>query len=267
MKTASPTSSSLDVSVGSIAWGESTKGVLNEIERGQLLSNFRFIVDQERLDADRRRLGLLNPKFICVEELSPPDTRMVKEALAHVSEIYWPTLLRHCWRTYYFGSLISLHEGVEFDKELAFAASMLHDLGLTSSANPQPCDCCFAVSGGVDARDFLLSRGFSRDHANIVGHAVSVHLNYHVPYEEHGATAFLVTRGAICDVFGTGVSRMSEESVKQVLSKYSRDELYTVFNDTAFKHLTGTRFEVSFKALAEGETDIFAHPLDLAPFK
>ncbi len=69
---------------------------------------------------------------------------------------------------------------------------MLHDLGLTPTADPQPCHCCFAVGGGVHARNFLLGKGFCRRHADVVGHAVAVHLNYHVPHEEHGDTAFLV---------------------------------------------------------------------------
>ncbi|ELA2859241.1 phosphohydrolase, partial [Salmonella enterica] len=114
--------------------------------------------------------------------------------------------------------------------------------------------------------DFLLGQGFAREHADTVAHAIAVHLNYHVPAEEHGAEAFLVTRGAICDVFGTGVSRMSQQSVKDVLAKYSRDELYSVFSATAFEHLVGTRFEVSFKAVTSGLVETIPHALDLPPF-
>lgn len=266
MKSASSSSSALDISVGSVAWGEATRGVLSEIEKGQLLENFKFIFSQERLDSERRRLGLLNPKFIPLADLAPPDTRMVRESLELVQGIYKPTLLRHCWRTYFFGALIAAHDGVDFDRELGFTACMLHDLGLTPTSDPQPCECCFAASGGVHARDFLLSKGFARNHADTVGHAVAVHLNYHVPSEEHGAVAFLVTRGAICDVFGTGTSRMSDQSIKDVLAEYSRDELYTVFSASAFEHLAGTRFEVSFKAVTDGEIEIFPHPLDRAPY-
>jgi hypothetical protein len=266
MKTVSSTSSALDLHVGSVAWGEATKGILNEAEQGQLLENFKFIFSQERLDAERRRLGLLNPKFISIADLAPPETSMVRQSLARVQEIYSPPLLRHCWRTYFFGSLIALHDGVQVDRELGFTASMLHDLCLTPTSNPQPCDCCFAASGGVHARDFLLSKGFEEKDADIVAHAVAVHLNYHVPAEEHGAEAFLVTRGAICDVFGTGTSRMADQSVKDVLARYPRDELYTIFNATAFTHLEGTRFEVSFRAASEGKVDVIKHPLDMAPF-
>ncbi len=266
MITVSSSSSALDVSVGSLSWGDSTKGVLRGIEQVQLIENLDFIFNQERLDAERRRMGLLNPKHISIQDLAPPDTRMVRESLAYVSELYSPTLLRHCWRTYHFGSLIALHDGIEFDRELCFATSMLHDLGLTPTADPQPCECCFAVNGGVQARRFLIDSGFSREHADIVAHAIAVHLNYHVPFEEHGAEAFLVTRGAICDVFGTGVSRISEASIKEVLAKYSRDELYTVFSATAFEHLAGTRFEVSFRAVTSGQVAAIPHPLDRPPF-
>ncbi|AMZ70410.1 MULTISPECIES: HD domain-containing protein [Pseudomonas] len=266
MKIVSSSSSALDVSVGSVEWGESTKGILRESEQVQLIENLKYIFSQEKLDAERHRLGLLNPKYISIDDLLPPDTKMVRESLAYVQDLYKPTLMRHCWRTYYFGSMIALHDGIEFDRELGFASAMLHDLGLTPTADPRPCDCCFAVNGGVHARDFLLGQGFARAHADTVAHAIAVHLNYHVPAEEHGAEAFLVTRGAICDVFGTGVSRMSQQSVKDVLAKYSRDELYSVFSATAFEHLVGTRFEASFKAVTSGLVETVPHALDLPPF-
>jgi hypothetical protein len=234
--------------------------------KSQLVENVKFLFGQETLDAERRRLGLLNPKHIAIEDLVPPNTKIVRESAEYVGDIYKPTLIRHVWRTYYFGALISAHDGIEFDRELGFSASMLHDLGLTPTADPQPCECCFAVNGGIHARDFFLGKGFSREHAETVGHAIAVHLNYHVPAEEHGDTAFLVTRGAICDVFGTGASRIAEESVKEVLARYPRNELYTVFNDTAFVHLLDTRFEASFRAVRNGEIEVIAHPLDQAPY-
>ena len=266
MKHASSSSSTLDLSVGSIKWGERTKGVLTEAEQGQFIENVKFLFNQEKLDADRRRLGLLNLKHIAIESLIPPDSKIVKESAEYVVDLYKPTLMRHVWRTYYFGALISTHDGIEFDRELGFSASMLHDLGLTPTADPQPCECCFAVNGGIHARDFLLGKGFSREHAETVGHAIAVHLNYHVPYEEHGDTAFLVTRGAICDVFGTGASRIAEKAVKEVLARYPRDELYTVFNDTAFVHLRDTRFEASFRAVRNGDIEVITHPLDQPPY-
>ena len=63
---------------GSVAWGESSKGVLNEDEKLRVVQNLKFVMSQEQLDADRRRLGLLNPKYIRIETLTPPDSKMVR---------------------------------------------------------------------------------------------------------------------------------------------------------------------------------------------
>src|SRR5258705_4911742 len=171
--------------LGSVAWGESWKGVLNEREKTRVVENLKFVMSQEQVDADRRRLGLLNPKYILIETLTPPDSKIVKDALAYAEETHVAPLLRHSWRTYYFGALIASHDGIEVDCELGFTAAILHDLGLTASANPRPCDCCFAIGGGLQARDFLLKAGHSRVHSDGVAHAISVHLDIHVSVVEH----------------------------------------------------------------------------------
>ncbi len=254
--------------LGSVAWGESSKGVLNEDEKIRVVENLKFVMSQEQLDADRRRLALLNPKYIPAETLTPPDSKMVKDALAYAEETHVAPLLRHSWRTYYFGALIASHDGIEFDRELGFAAAILHDLGLTASANPRPCDCCFAVGGALQARDFLLGKGHSREHSDAVAHAISVHLNIHVPVEEHGALAFLVTRGAVCDVFGAGVSRMSSDSIRRVLAKYPREDLYAALRPAGCEHLAGTRIDIlrSFEASLNATGQRPEDPLDMDPF-
>ena len=252
--------------VGSIAWGECSKGVLVGNEKNQFIENFEFVMNQEYLDAERRRLGLLNPKFIPIENLTPPDSKMAKDALTYAEETHLVPLLRHSWRTYYFGALIALHDEIEFDRELGFTAAILHDVGLTASASPRPCDCCFAISGALQTRDFLLSKGHSRTQADSVAHAIAVHMNIHVPVEEHGVIAFLVTRGAVCDVLGAGVSRISPESMMEVLANYPRKDLYTVLGPTACEHLADTRIDALFKALSSGAKNAPPHPLDTTPY-
>src|SRR6185503_19504268 len=113
--------------LGSVAWGESCNGVLNEDEKVRVVENLQFVMSQEQVDADRRRLGLLNPKYIQIETLAPPDSKIANDALAYAEETHVAPLLRHSWRTYYFGALIAAHDGIEFDRELGFAAAILHD--------------------------------------------------------------------------------------------------------------------------------------------
>src|SRR5690349_10366332 len=107
--------------LGTLAWGKSTKGVLNEHEKMRVIENFKFVMSQEQVDADRRRLNLLSPKDISIETLAPPGSKIVKDALAYAADTHLPALLRHSWRTYYFGALIAVHDGIEFDRELGFA--------------------------------------------------------------------------------------------------------------------------------------------------
>jgi hypothetical protein len=252
--------------IGSLAWGASSRGVMADNEKSYVIENLRLVMNQEQLDADRRRLGLLNPKAIAIDTLTPPDSRILKDALAYARETHVPGLLRHSWRTYYFGALIASHDQIEFDRELGFTAAILHDIGLTADANPKPCDCCFAIGGALQAREFLLQKGHNREHADAIAHAIAVHLNMHVSAEEHGATAFLVTRGAVCDVFGTGVSRMAPESIKEVLGAYSREDLYVALNPDGCNHLAGTRLDVLSQSLSNVEGGHSKHPLDMAPY-
>ena len=98
--------------LGSLAWGESSKGVLNESEKVRVVENLKFVMSQEQLDADRQRLGLLNPKYINIETLAPPDSKIANDALAYAAETHVAPLLRHSWRTYYFGALIASHDGI-----------------------------------------------------------------------------------------------------------------------------------------------------------
>jgi len=44
--------------LGSLAWGEASKGVLSEDERSRIVEKFEFVMTQEKVDADRQRLGL-----------------------------------------------------------------------------------------------------------------------------------------------------------------------------------------------------------------
>jgi hypothetical protein len=81
--------------LGSVAWGESSKGVLNEREKIRVVDNLKFVMSQEQLDADRQRLGLLNPKYIHIETLAPPDSKIANDALAYAEETHVAPLLRH----------------------------------------------------------------------------------------------------------------------------------------------------------------------------
>src|SRR5271169_5349170 len=183
-------------SFGTLEWGERNNGVLTRSERFRFLRNMAFLAAREATDVVRSKLGLLKPVNLELCDLTPPDTRMVKDAEAYAGATHTQDLLSHSYRTYYFGAMLAAYYKLKYDKESHFAAALLHDIGLTESRIAPLKQCCFAVSGGRQARDFLLHKQHSHTQAQVIGDAISAHLNLHVPVRKYGEVASLVAKGA-----------------------------------------------------------------------
>src|SRR6266446_5461190 len=119
---------------GTLEWGDKNNGVLTRTERLHFLRNMAF--------------------------LAARDT--------HAQD-----LLSHAYRTYYFGAMLAAYRKLRYDREAHFAAAILHDIGLTESRIAPLKQCCFAVSGGRQARDFLLGKHHSPEQAQVIGDAIS----------------------------------------------------------------------------------------------
>ena len=143
---------------GTLEWGEKNNGVLTRSERFRFLRNMAFLAAREATDVIRTKLGLLKPVNLELSDLAPPDTRMVKDAEEYAGATHTQDLLSHAYRTYYFGAILAPYYKFKYDRESHFAAALLHDIGLTESRIAPLKQCCFAVSGGGQARDFLLDK-------------------------------------------------------------------------------------------------------------
>jgi HD superfamily phosphodiesterase len=64
-------------------------------------------------------------------ELPAPDSEAARASFQIAERYYSPALLNHCIRSYYFAAAAGLEQGLSFDPELLYVASILHDLGLT----------------------------------------------------------------------------------------------------------------------------------------
>jgi len=117
------------------------------------------------------------------------------------SEILTHRTCCHTGTARYFGAMIAVYRKLKYDREVYFSAAILHDIGLTESRLTPLTQCCFAVSGGRQARDFLLGKDHPAAKAQIVGDAISAHLNLHLPVRKYGEVASLVAKGAVCDLF------------------------------------------------------------------
>jgi hypothetical protein len=221
-----PTRIAVEPTFGTLEWGKNNNGVLTRTEQFHFLRNMAFLAAREVTDVIRAKLGLLKPVNLDLSDLAPPDTRMVKDTEEFARDTHTQDLLSHGYRTYYFGAMIAAYRKLKYDKEVYFSAAILHDIGLTESRLSPLTQCCFAVSGGHQAHDFLLSKDHPAAKAQIVGDAISAHLNLHLPVRKYGEVASLVAKGAVCDLFGFEKRKLPEKFKSDLLRAYPAGDLH-----------------------------------------
>ena len=210
---------------GSFEWGAPRNGRLSRIEKLTCIRTLAFLAVREATDVVRAACGLVRPAEAELGDLAPPDSRLVKETEQHARETHSKTLLFHCYRTYYFGRLLSAYDRIKCDPELLFATAMLHDLAIANSASVSVKDCCFAVSGGRQAYAFLITKDYPPETAEVVRDAISAHVNLHLPVKRYGEVAALVTKGAVCDVFGFERRRLGNRFKADLLRTFPPGDL------------------------------------------
>jgi hypothetical protein len=135
----------------------------------------------------------------------------------HAHRVLPRYLLSHSVRSYCWGAAIAAGEGWEFDRQVLWSASLLHDAGLTRLPRN---DDCFEVAGGARARRWLERAGMERDAARTVERVIVLHLQPSVTLDD-GVEAVLLDRATSLDVRGAGFELV--ESVRPaVVRDYPR---------------------------------------------
>jgi HD domain len=109
-------------------------------------------------------------------------------------------LLTHSVRAYCWGATIAAGEGWKFDGQILWAASLMHDIGLTRIPRNTT---CFEVEGAEIARRFLEGRGLPAERADRVAVAIVLHMQPSVALES-GVEPVLLDRATSLDVRGEG---------------------------------------------------------------
>jgi len=129
-------------------------------------------------------------------------------------------LLAHSVRAYLWAAAIGSREGLAYDRQVLWAASLMHDVGLTTLPRNT---MCFEVEGAERARRFLERRGMARAAADRAAIAIILHMRPGVTIDD-GPEALLLDRSTGLDVRGDGY-----ELVDDV-----RDEVIRAFPRGAF---------------------------------
>jgi hypothetical protein len=107
-------------------------------------------------------------------------------------------LLTHSVRAYCWGAAIADVEGWTFDRPILWAASLMHDVGLTRIPRNS---MCFEVEGAEIARRFLRREGLLDEAADRVAIAIVLHMRPGVTLDD-GVESVLLERATGLDVRG-----------------------------------------------------------------
>ena len=149
---------------------------------------------------------------------SIPDSEICKKATQLVTEVSPTSLCNHCIRTFLFGDLLGIRDGLKCDRELLYLGAIMHDLGLTERFDAEQ---RFEVNGADAARAFVLEHGLSDEKAEIVWDAIALHTSIGIAVRKQPEIA-LVHLGATADLLGIRISDITPETVEQILDAYPR---------------------------------------------
>lgn len=204
--------------VGTYTWLERTGGALTPRERRQLLGPLAAAQLANAAGRVRGHLGSARRRRTAWVDHGPiPDSGLARAAESLARQRLTPALLNHSYRTFAFGTALGRLSGLDVDRDLLFAAAMLHDLGLTA---PTP-RVDFTMAGARAARDLAEQAGLSSPATDTLLTAITMHHNPGVT-PAHGTVAYLLSAGAGLDVVGLRAWTLPPDTLDAITSDYPR---------------------------------------------
>ncbi len=214
--------------VGTLRWAEQTHGRLRARDRLELQAQIARLLLERVPRSLRRRIGTSEKLQTDLERIQPPETPTAQAAAQLCSEASSEAIANHAFRTYLWARLLALRDGVRYDDELLYVASVLHDLGLTERFWGRDDSKCFSVDGGEAAREFATANGWPRARVDALAEALVLHLNIQVR-DRQGVEARLMQSGTTLDVTGARLGGLGRETAAAVVARHPRLGLKSEF--------------------------------------
>eukprot|EP00252_Welwitschia_mirabilis_P013361 TRINITY_DN29429_c0_g1_i1.p1 TRINITY_DN29429_c0_g1~~TRINITY_DN29429_c0_g1_i1.p1 ORF type:complete len:268 (+),score=-24.32 TRINITY_DN29429_c0_g1_i1:37-804(+) len=207
------------------------------------------------------------PPPLSLASLPMPTTQVAEQTTRHAREWLEEELFQHSLRTYFLGAAVAtgIQLGHDWDAELAYVASAMHDIGLCERAALQRSPLSFELHGGILAREFLLNEcGASPAFADGVAEAICRHRDvitagYRDVITEgtasgHSPEGALVIFGSHLDVYGGGdLARLiCAETVREVGDFYPRKGFAEHFKQCFLREVKLKRFSSAAGYITDG---------------
>ena len=170
-----------------------------------------------------------------LDELVKPDTAASAAALEMASAYFSPALLNHSVRVYVWAAAHGTAQGIRFDPELLYVASMFHDFGLVPEFDSHTIS--FEKAGGNVARVFAAGAGWSAERREHLSELIFRHIwgdRVEVSMDPQG---FLLARSAEVEITGRHADDFPPGFWAEVLQRYPRlsfiEEFLACYHDQA----------------------------------
>jgi hypothetical protein len=178
-----------------------------------------------------------------IDGVSVPDTKLCQAVTEFVRDTETELLFNHSSRVYFFGAIAGQRRGLTVNRELLYAATMFHDVGLMRSHSST--NLRFEVDGANAARDFLKSYDVDPSDIEKVWTGIALHTTPGVPEFMHPVVA-LTTAGVEMDVLGLTYNQYADEIREAVVAAFPRspnfkEDIIQAFYD-GIKHKPETTF-------------------------
>jgi HD domain len=211
-------------SVGRLEWLKETSGVLRLRDRATLVGH-ALVYGLTTLPAEARRLLGIRRRRVAeldIDRLSPPDSTAARAAESQLRDMSSPMVVNHSYRSYWWGALIAAHDGVEFDRELVYIASLMHDL-YVDKPDALEGSHCFTFPAVQDVERLGETVGWEPGRTEVAAEAVTLHLNLIPPRVRPEAYAVFI--GARLDITGFRLDNIGDENRTEILARYPRLDL------------------------------------------
>lgn len=205
--------------LGTLTWLQRTRGQLTGAERRELLRPLARAHAANLVGRTGMLLHLNSGRRteLPVHAFRTPSSLLTRTAEQVASERLTPALLNHSYRCYAFGVALAAIEDIDVDRELLFAAAMLHDTGLV---RPVP-GVDFTLASALVAREVAETVGLSTAATQTMRTAITLHHSPGVTLSD-GPVAYLMSAGAAVDVTGLRSWELPPAAVSSVVKRHPR---------------------------------------------
>jgi hypothetical protein len=211
---------------GTMPWSAQTDGQLTSAERRHLLRPLARTHVANGVGRTSMLLRLNSGRRTQLPDrtLRTPSSALTRAAEQLAQQRLSPALLSHSYRCYLFGVALGSLEQIDVDRELLFAAAMLHDVGLVTPTGGVD----FTLTSARVARDVAETVGVSTAATDIMRTAITLHHSPDVTVAD-GPVAYLMSAGAALDVLGLRAWQLPPEVLTAVVAEHPRSHFKREF--------------------------------------